>query len=150
MIETIFFKIVVPVAAAVICGLLVWFVIDCLEASSWAEEDVKMPGFHVSAGIGGIYAGITNSKGEWKDRTSEQGLRDGYGPCCLKKMREEEEYRQFMEKQYSLFDMAAEAEAAKTTAKEKFAVQPAADIFRDSEDSAEAAGKETNYESAQE
>ena len=31
--------------------------------------------------------------------TSEQGLRDGYGPCCLKKMREEEEYRQFMEKQ---------------------------------------------------
>lgn len=32
------------------------------------EEDVKMPGFHVSAGIGGIYAGITNSKGEWKDR----------------------------------------------------------------------------------
>lgn len=40
----------------------------CLEASSWAEEDVKMPGFHVSAGIGGIYAGITNSKGEWKDR----------------------------------------------------------------------------------
>ena len=57
-----------PVAAAVICGLLVWFVIDCLEASSWAEEDVKMPGFHVSAGIGGIYAGITNSKGEWKDR----------------------------------------------------------------------------------
>ena len=70
--------------------------------------------------------------------TSEQGLR------------EEEEYRQFMEKQYSLFDMAAEAEAAKTTAKEKFAVQPAADIFRDSEDGAEAAGKETNHESAQE
>lgn len=68
MIEFIFFKIVVPVAAAMICGLLVWFVIDCLEASSWAEEDVKMPGFHVSAGIGGIYAGITNSKGEWKDR----------------------------------------------------------------------------------
>mgnify|MGYP000320496465 CR=1 FL=1 len=63
MIETIFFKIVVPVAATVICGLLVWFVIDCLEASN-----VKMPGFHVSAGIGGIYAGITNSKGEWKDR----------------------------------------------------------------------------------
>lgn len=82
--------------------------------------------------------------------TSEQGLRDGYGPCCLKKMREEEEYRQFMENQYSLFDMAAEAEAAKTTAKEKFAVQPAADIFRDSEDSAEAVGKETNHESAQE
>ena len=60
--------------------------------------------------------------------TSEQGLRDGYGPCCLKKMREEEEYRQFMEKQYSLFDMAAEAEAAQTPAKEKFAVQSAADI----------------------
>jgi len=35
--------------------------------------------------------------------TSEQGLRDGYGPCCLKKIREEEEYRQFMEKQYSFF-----------------------------------------------
>lgn len=68
----------------------------------------------------------------------------------MKKMREEEEYRQFMEKQYSLFDMAAEAEATKTPAKEKFAVQPAADIFRDSEDSAEAAGKETNHESAQE
>ena len=82
--------------------------------------------------------------------TSEQGLRDGYGPCCLKKMREEEEYRQFMEKQYSLFDMAAEAEAAQTPAKEKFAVQSAADIFRDSEDGAEAAGKETNHESAQE
>lgn len=82
--------------------------------------------------------------------TSEQGLRDGYGPCCLKKMREEEEYRQFMEKQYSLFDMAAEAEAAQTPAKEKFAVQSAADIFRDSEDGAESAGKETNHESAQE
>lgn len=40
MIDFIFFKIIVPVAAAVICGLLVWFVIDCLEASSWAEEDV--------------------------------------------------------------------------------------------------------------
>lgn len=82
--------------------------------------------------------------------TSEQGLRDGYGPCCLKKMREEEEYRQFMEKQYSFFDMAAEVEAAKPPAKEKFAVQSAADIFRGSEDSAEAAGKETNHESAQE
>lgn len=80
--------------------------------------------------------------------TSEQGLRDGYGPCCLKKMREEEEYRQFMEKQYSFFDMAGGSRSE--PCKREVAVQSAADIFRDSEDSAEAAGKETNHESAQE
>lgn len=38
--------------------------------------------------------------------TSSQGLRDGYGPCCLKKIRQEEEDRKMMEMQYSLFDMA--------------------------------------------
>lgn len=70
MIEFIFFKIVVPVAAAMICGLLVWFVIDCLEASSWAEEDVKMPGFHVSAGIGGIYARHHQQQGRMERQRS--------------------------------------------------------------------------------
>lgn len=42
--------------------------------------------------------------------TSEQGLRDGYGPCCLKKMRQEEKERQEREKLVSFFDLMAEAE----------------------------------------
>lgn len=40
--------------------------------------------------------------------TSSQGLRDGYGPCCLKKIRQEEEDRKMMEMQYSLFDIVRE------------------------------------------
>lgn len=40
--------------------------------------------------------------------TSEQGLRDGYGPCCLRKAREEEAQRREEEKLASLFDLAAE------------------------------------------
>lgn len=36
--------------------------------------------------------------------TSKQGLRDGYGPCCLQKMRQEEAERKMAENQYSLFD----------------------------------------------
>ncbi len=35
--------------------------------------------------------------------TSKQGLRDGYGPCCLQTRREEAE-RKMAENQYSLFD----------------------------------------------
>lgn len=38
--------------------------------------------------------------------TSAQGLRDGYGPCCLRKAREEEEQRREEEKLVSLFDLA--------------------------------------------
>lgn len=36
--------------------------------------------------------------------TSKQGLRDGYGPCCLQKMRREEAEWKMAENQYSLFD----------------------------------------------
>ena len=36
--------------------------------------------------------------------TSKQGLRDGYGPCCLQKMRQEEAERKMAENQYSLSD----------------------------------------------
>ncbi len=36
--------------------------------------------------------------------TSEQGLRDGYGSCCLKKMKEEEADERMRKIQYSLFD----------------------------------------------
>lgn len=36
--------------------------------------------------------------------TSKQGLLDGYGPCCLQKMRQEEAERKMAENQYSLFD----------------------------------------------
>lgn len=42
--------------------------------------------------------------------TSEQGLRDGYGPCCLKKLRQEEKERQEREKLVSFFDLMAGAE----------------------------------------
>lgn len=37
--------------------------------------------------------------------TSAQGIRDGYGPCCLRKMRQEEADRKMLENQCSLFDM---------------------------------------------
>lgn len=40
--------------------------------------------------------------------TSEQGLRDGYGPCCLKKLRQEERERKEKERLYSFFDMEKE------------------------------------------
>lgn len=40
--------------------------------------------------------------------TSAQGLRDGYGPCCLRKAQEEEAQRREEEKLVSLFDLAAE------------------------------------------
>ena len=36
---------------------------------------------------------------------SAQGIRDGYGPCCLKKMREEEARKKAMANQCSLFDV---------------------------------------------
>lgn len=36
--------------------------------------------------------------------TSAQGIRDGYGPCCLKKMRQEEARKKAMANQCSLFD----------------------------------------------
>lgn len=42
--------------------------------------------------------------------TSEQGLRDGYGPCCLRKLRQEEKERQERERLVSFFDLMAEAE----------------------------------------
>ena len=40
--------------------------------------------------------------------TSAQGLRDGYGPCCLRKAQEEEAQRREEEKLVNLFDLAAE------------------------------------------
>lgn len=43
--------------------------------------------------------------------TSSQGLRDGYGPCCLRKMRQEEADRKMMENQCSLFDMTQPEES---------------------------------------
>ena len=35
--------------------------------------------------------------------TSKQGIRDGYGPCCLKKIQQEEREREEAKNQYSLF-----------------------------------------------
>ena len=35
--------------------------------------------------------------------TSKQGIRDGYGPCCLRKMAEEAQRREEEKRQYSLF-----------------------------------------------
>lgn len=35
--------------------------------------------------------------------TSSQGLRDGYGPCCLRKMKQEEADRRMLKDQISLF-----------------------------------------------
>ena len=35
--------------------------------------------------------------------TSRQGIRDGYGPCCLRKMREEQQEREMLKIQYTLF-----------------------------------------------
>ena len=36
--------------------------------------------------------------------TSEQGLRDGYGACCLKRMKEDEADAKIRKIQISLFD----------------------------------------------
>lgn len=40
--------------------------------------------------------------------TSEQGLRDGYGSCCLKKMKEEEADAKMRKIQISFFDQEGE------------------------------------------
>ena len=41
--------------------------------------------------------------------TSKQGVRDGYGPCCLRKMAEEQRRREEEKRQYSLFAPPEEA-----------------------------------------
>lgn len=38
--------------------------------------------------------------------TNEKAIRSGYGPCCLRKLREEEVQREIMKEQCSLFDEA--------------------------------------------
>lgn len=43
--------------------------------------------------------------------TSSQGIRDGYGPCCLRKMRQEEANRRMMKDQMSLFPKEEEPDA---------------------------------------
>lgn len=35
--------------------------------------------------------------------TSKQGIQDGYGPCCLRKIQQEERDREEDKNQYSLF-----------------------------------------------
>lgn len=40
--------------------------------------------------------------------TSEQGLRDGYGACCLKKMKEEAAEAKMRKNQISFFDREGE------------------------------------------
>lgn len=40
--------------------------------------------------------------------TSEQGLRDGYGPCCLRKMQEEERQKREEARIITLFDLEKE------------------------------------------
>ena len=40
--------------------------------------------------------------------TSEQGLRDGYGACCLKRMKEDEADARMRKIQISLFDKKEE------------------------------------------
>lgn len=37
--------------------------------------------------------------------TSSQGIRDGYGPCCLRKIRQEEAQREMEKMQVSFFDL---------------------------------------------
>lgn len=41
--------------------------------------------------------------------TSEQGLRDGYGPCCLRKVQEGERQKQEEARLMTLFDLGEEA-----------------------------------------
>lgn len=43
--------------------------------------------------------------------TSRAGLRDGYGPCCLRKMQEEEARKRAMKNQISLFQDENEEES---------------------------------------
>lgn len=40
--------------------------------------------------------------------TSEQGLRDGYGPCCMRKMQEAERQKQEEARLITLFDLEKE------------------------------------------
>lgn len=40
--------------------------------------------------------------------TSEQGLRDGYGPCCVRKMQEAERQKQEEARLITLFDLEKE------------------------------------------
>ena len=42
--------------------------------------------------------------------TSRAGLRDGYGPCCLRKMQEEAARKRAMKNQISLFQEEEEEE----------------------------------------
>lgn len=42
--------------------------------------------------------------------TSEKGIRDGYGPCCLRKMQQEEREREQRALMGSLFDIAQNKE----------------------------------------
>lgn len=36
--------------------------------------------------------------------TSEKAIREGYGSCCLRKMKQEERDREIAKNQYTLFD----------------------------------------------
>ncbi len=40
--------------------------------------------------------------------TSAEAIRDGYGSCCLRKMRQEERAKEQLKNQYSLFDSGKE------------------------------------------
>lgn len=40
--------------------------------------------------------------------TSAQGLRDGYGPCCLRKIKQEEAEREMAKMQVTFFDLEKE------------------------------------------
>lgn len=40
--------------------------------------------------------------------TSDQAIRDGYGSCCLRKMRQEERAKEQLKNQCSLFDSEKE------------------------------------------
>lgn len=42
--------------------------------------------------------------------TSAQALRDGYGPCCLRKLKQEERDREEAKNQYSLFPSEDDAD----------------------------------------
>lgn len=42
--------------------------------------------------------------------TSEQAIKDGYGSCCLRKMRQEERAKEEAKNQYSLFNNSEEGE----------------------------------------
>lgn len=46
--------------------------------------------------------------------TSSQGLRDGYGPCCLRKMKQAEADRRMMKDQISLFPSKEDDDADTT------------------------------------